>query len=82
MDNWFVAAMNNETETELNPDISFLGNGKYSLEQFQDGVNVNKYARDYSRSNATISQASIINIKLAKRGGWIAKSIALRMTSD
>ena len=72
-DDWFVAAMNNETETELNLDLSFLKNGKYSMQQFQDGVNANKYASDYSKSNETVTNNSIINIILAGGGGWIAK---------
>jgi len=70
---WFVAAMNNETETELELNLSFLGNGSYILEQFQDGVNANKFASDYSKSNEIITQHSILNIKLAKGGGWLAK---------
>lgn len=76
-DDWFVAAMNNEIETELKLNLSFLDNGKYSLEQFQDGVNANKYASDYSKLNETVTNKSIINIKLANGGGWIAKIQAI-----
>ncbi|MEA1897793.1 MAG: glycoside hydrolase family 97 protein [Bacteroidota bacterium] len=72
-DDWFVAAMNNETEIELKLDLSFLKNGKYSMQQFQDGVNANKYASDYSKSNETVTNNSTINIKLAGGGGWTSK---------
>ncbi len=72
-DEWFVAAINNETEYELKLDLSFLGNGEYSVEKFQDGINANKYASDYSKSNKIATRKSIISIKLANGGGWIAK---------
>ena len=69
---WYIGAMTNWTEREFNIDFSFLQPGNYDMEIMQDGLNANKIAIDYKRANEEITNQSILKIKLAKGGGWVA----------
>ena len=43
--NWYVGVMNNENKRHINIDLSFLINGKYSLEYWKDGSSAHIDAR-------------------------------------
>ncbi|MBN2612236.1 MAG: glycoside hydrolase family 97 catalytic domain-containing protein, partial [Bacteroidales bacterium] len=69
---WYIGAMTDWTERELNVDFSFLGSGEYNIEIMQDGMNANKVAIDYKKAASVINNRSSIKIKLVKGGGWAA----------
>lgn len=69
---WYVAAMNNWTSRELTLDLSFLGEGNYSAEIFQDGINADRDARDYKKEIKNVSSGGKITISLKPGGGWAA----------
>jgi len=72
-DIWYVAALNNWTEREMTMDLSFIGEGKYQVEEFKDGINASRAARDYKRMyGAQVDSSSKIEVKLAPGGGWVA----------
>ncbi len=69
---WWVGAMTDWTPRILEVDLSFLGDGNYSAEIYQDGRNAEQYASDYARRLQTVSSQSKLQVQMAPGGGWIA----------
>jgi alpha-glucosidase len=70
---WYVAAMTDWTARDFKVDLSFLPAGDYNVTAFSDGINADRYASDYKKSASTVSGGSIIDIKTAPGGGWVAR---------
>lgn len=70
---WYVAALTNWDERELELDLSFLPGDGYRLDIFQDGVNADKVATDYARKHISLPADKKLRVKLASGGGFIAK---------
>lgn len=70
---WYIGALTNWNERELELDLSFLGEGTFKAEIFHDGINANKAARDYKREIVTLPENKKIIIKMASGGGWVAR---------
>lgn len=68
---WFIGAMTDWEERQLNISFDFLGEGNYSLQLWQDGMNANKHASDYKMKTLKITRDTILPIYLAKGGGWV-----------
>ena len=69
---WYVGAMSDWTARELELDFSFLPDGKFSMDAYQDGVNADRMASDYKLVKLQVSKATKLKIKLAPGGGWAA----------
>ena len=69
---WYVGVMNDEKERKLIIDLSFLTEGNYNIEIFQDGVNADRYASDYKRIVQKGNNKTTFSAKLAPGGGWNA----------
>ncbi len=72
-DSWYVGGLNDWTARELSLDISFLGEGEFSIEVFKDGVNADRNATDYIYEKFKVNSDDIININMAPGGGWVAR---------
>ncbi|MGZ3846848.1 MAG: glycoside hydrolase family 97 catalytic domain-containing protein, partial [Flavisolibacter sp.] len=72
-DTWYVGAMSNWNARELTIDFSFLGDGSYEAEVFQDGVNADRDATDYKREVITVTKNTKQTISLAPGGGWTVR---------
>lgn len=72
-DAWYVGALTGWDERDLTIDLSFLGEGEWVLDIFQDGINADKAARDYVHTTATVPADRKITVHLAPGGGWAAK---------
>jgi alpha-glucosidase len=72
-DTWFAGAMTNWDPRALTIDLSFLGEGSYRAILFEDGLNANKDATDYTKTVSTVSAKDKLTIKMASGGGWAAK---------
>lgn len=72
-DAWYVGALTNWDERDITLDLSFLGEGEWSLDIFQDGPNAEKAARDYVHTTANVPAGRKITAHLAPGGGWAAK---------
>ncbi len=70
---WFISVMGNSKKREFSLDLTFLGAGEFTMESFSDGANADKYASDYKTQVEQVSESSIIKVKLAPSGGWVAK---------
>ena len=70
---WYVGAMTDWTARDLEIDLSFLPDGKYSMQSFEDGANAELNASDYKMKKATVSKGTKLKIHLAPGGGWAAR---------
>lgn len=69
---WYIGAMTDWTARSLELDLSFLKEGTYKMEIYQDGVNTDHFAEDYKKEFLNVTKNSKINIKMASGGGWTA----------
>ena len=74
-DAWYVGALTNWDARELSLDLSFLGEGDWTMEIFQDGANADRAACDYRHYSAEVPADRQVNIHLAPGGGWVARIV-------
>jgi alpha-glucosidase len=72
-DTWYVGAMTNWTSREMTLDFSFLDNGSYRAEVFEDGINSDRDATDYKKELIIIKKGDKLTLKLMNGGGWAAR---------
>jgi alpha-glucosidase len=72
-DVWHVGALTNWTGREITLDFSFLPEGSFEAEIFQDGINADRAATDYKTRLQKVSKGDKITIKMASGGGWAAR---------
>jgi len=72
-DDWYVGAMTDWTPRDLEVDFSFLPEGSFTLDAYQDGVNADRNASDYKKSTQQITRATKLKIHLAPGGGFAAR---------
>ena len=70
---WFAGALTNWSPRDMDLDLSFLGEGDYIMEVFQDGINADKYASDYKHLKLDVKPGLKMKIHLASGGGWVAR---------
>jgi alpha-glucosidase len=70
---WYVGAMNDWTPRDLDIDLSFLPEGKFTMEAYQDGVNADRYASDYKKTVTPVDRSTKLKLHLANGGGWAAR---------
>jgi alpha-glucosidase len=70
---WYVGAMTDWTARDLEVDLSFLSEGSFTMEAYQDGVNADRYASDYIKTSKPVTKTSKLKIHLAPGGGWAAR---------
>lgn len=72
---WFIGALNNSQGRTIALDLSFLPNGKYTIEYWADGKNANKKATDCVHKSIpfTVSDKNkTLKVNLANAGGYVA----------
>jgi alpha-glucosidase len=70
---WYVGAMTDWTPRTLDIDFSFLPDGNFTMEAYQDGVNADRYATDYKKVTTQVTKTTKLKIELAPGGGWAAR---------
>jgi alpha-glucosidase len=70
---WFVGALTDWNPRILEANLSFLGDGNFTMEIFQDGINADRFAQDYKHFKIGVNSGDKIKINLAPGGGWVAK---------
>jgi len=70
---WFVGALTDWTSRDMELDLSFLPDGNYNMEIFQDGINADRYAGDYKHMNIKVKSGEKLKIHLAPGGGYAAR---------
>lgn len=72
---WFIGALNNSQARTIALDLSFLPNGKYTIEYWADGKNANKKATDCVHKEITFTVSDknkTLKVNLANAGGYVA----------
>ncbi|HAL82564.1 MAG TPA: Retaining alpha-galactosidase [Mucilaginibacter sp.] len=70
---WYAGAITNWTPREITVDLSFLGGGNYKATIFEDGINANHDATDYTSKVITVTSKDKLTVKMASGGGWAAR---------
>ena len=70
---WYVGAMTDWTSRELEVDFSFLPEGQFQMEAYQDGANADRYGSDYKLVKSQVNKTTKLKIQLAPGGGWAAR---------
>lgn len=70
---WYVGAMTDWTPRDLEVDFSFLPEGSFTLDAYQDGVNADRNASDVKKSTQQITRSTKLKIHLAPGGGFAAR---------
>ncbi|HEX7959403.1 MAG TPA: glycoside hydrolase family 97 protein [Terriglobales bacterium] len=70
---WYVGAMNDWTARSLDLDFSFLPEGIFTMEAYQDGVNADRAASDYKKTTMQVNKTTRLKVQLAPGGGWAAR---------
>ncbi len=72
---WYVGAMTNWTPRDLELDFSFLPEGNFTMESYQDGINADRMGSDYKKMKTQVTRATKLKIALAPGGGWAARIV-------
>ena len=70
---WYVGAMTDWTARNLQVDLSFLPEGDFTMEVYQDGMNADRYASDYKKTTVPVNKNTKLTLPLASGGGWAAR---------
>ena len=70
---WYIAGLTDWNERELDLDLSFLGEGSFIMEIFEDGPNADRYAEDYRHLRLEVRPELKMQVHLAPGGGWVAR---------
>lgn len=70
---WYVGALTNWTPRELTLDLSFLGEGDYVMELFQDGINADRAGQDYKKEILPVPSQRRLTLKMAPGGGYVVR---------
>jgi alpha-glucosidase len=65
--------MTDWTPRDLDIDLSFLPEGSFTMEAYQDGVNADRYASDYKKTTTKVDRTTKLKLHLASGGGWAAR---------
>lgn len=75
---WFIAAMTNWDERELQLRLDFLDDADYKAVIFSDGVNASRSAEDYKREEKVVKKGDVLRLLLKSGGGWTARLEKIR----
>ena len=70
---WYIGAMGDWTPHALDIDLSFLPDGNFTMEAYQDGVNADRNASDYKKTTTQVNRNTKLKLELASGGGWAAR---------
>lgn len=72
---WYIGAMTDWSPRTLTVALSFLGQGKYKMFVWKDGVNADRNAKDFKTESTVVDRSSVITIDMANGGGWVARLV-------
>jgi alpha-glucosidase len=70
---WYVGVMNNWKARDLQLDLSFLPEGRFQMQAYEDGANADRMASDYKMTKTEVNRTTSVKIHLAPGGGWAAR---------
>jgi alpha-glucosidase len=70
---WFMGGMTDNSPREVKIPLDFLGEGKFKITLFKDGVNCDRRAEDYSSETREITSSEILTLNMAAGGGFACR---------
>jgi alpha-glucosidase len=70
---WYIGAMSDWTPHTFDVDLSFLPEGNFTMEAYQDGVNADRNASDYQKTSTQVNRGTKLKLQLSSGGGWAAR---------
>ena len=70
---WYVGAISNWQERQINLDLSFLPAGEYQATMVLDNINANKLAWSYDLKQMQVNNTSQLQLQLKQGGGAFLK---------
>jgi alpha-glucosidase len=70
---WYIGAMNDWTPRTVDIDLSFLPDGAFTMDGYQDGDNADRNASDYHKTTTSVNRTTKLKLQLASGGGWAAR---------
>jgi alpha-glucosidase len=70
---WYIGAMNDWTPRTVDIDLSFLPDGTFTMDGYQDGDNADRNASDYRKTTTSVNRTTKLKLQLASGGGWAAR---------
>ena len=68
---WFIGAITNDKGREFSIDLDFLSDtAQWHLTCFQDGINADRQAMDYKKTNQKVDRQTHLKLRLVRNGGW------------
>lgn len=71
-DTWYVGALTDWTPRDMEVTLDFLGDGKYLMTTYADGVNARIEGMDAHLSTREVRRGDVIPFHMAPGGGWSA----------
>jgi alpha-glucosidase len=65
--------MNDWTPRTVDIDLSFLPDGAFTMDGYQDGDNADRNASDYHKTTTSVNRTTKLKLQLASGGGWAAR---------
>ena len=72
-DVWYVGALTNWDSRDMELDLSFLGEGEYKAEIFEDGINADRVGKDYKRKVIPVPADRRLKIHMVSGGGHVMR---------
>ena len=69
---WFVGAMTNSFERELEIKLDFLGDSSYKMTSFSDTEKTKENAEIAEQKTTTVKKGDVVKLKMAPGGGFAA----------
>jgi len=68
---WYLGAMNNDTERNINIPLNFLGEGTYNATIYSDASDSDTNPRNTDSTVVKVGMKDVLKARLAKRGGYV-----------
>jgi alpha-glucosidase len=72
---WFLGSMTSWTARELDVPLTFLGDGTYTAEIYEDADDADKYPKNARVLKKTVTAKSTLHLKLAPGGGYAVQFV-------
>lgn len=70
---WYVGGMTDWDPRDVELDLSFLSEGNFTAQLFQDGINADRIGNDYSLVSKSVNKDTKLAIHMAPGGGFVMK---------
>ncbi len=70
---WYIGGMTDWSPRDFKIDLSFLPEGDYTVEIWQDGVNADRFAEDFKKTVKKVTNTDRLKIKMVPGGGYAAR---------